>query len=69
MAKMTRQEKINEARINSLYSKRCSGIQIDIMDIGKVFKAGEAAIAANSAISDEALEDAIYNFVQTIRRN
>jgi hypothetical protein len=59
----------NDRRINHLYGQRCSGIQINIMDITKVFKAGQAAIAANPAINDDELGDAILKFVQTIRQN
>lgn len=69
---MTRAQKIaaNKAdkRIESLYYRHCSGVEIDIMDIGRVFKAGHAAIAENPAIDDSALGAAIVAFVATIRK-
>jgi hypothetical protein len=64
-----KQKKLDEARINKAYTSRCSGIQISIMDIGKVFKAGEEALANNLDVSDEMLGDIIFDFVQTIRKN
>ncbi|HTE40296.1 MAG TPA: hypothetical protein VK629_05685 [Steroidobacteraceae bacterium] len=67
MAKQTKQEKINDARIERIYGQRCSGVQVDIMDIGKVFKAGEAAIA--EGVDDVVLGDKIVAYVQTIRKN
>jgi hypothetical protein len=64
-----RQLKAAEKRVEKSYYARCSEIQIDIMDIGKVFKSGVAAIVANPGISDAELGDAVYAYVQTIRRN
>jgi len=62
-----RQQNAADKRINALYCRLCSGVQIDIMDIGKVFKAGYAAIEGGA--TDEALGEAIVAFVQTIRKN
>lgn len=62
-----RQLKAAEARVDRAYMRICSGVQINIMDIGKVFKVGMAAIAAGA--DETALETAIVNFVQTIRKN
>jgi hypothetical protein len=67
-----RERKVKERvdqRIERLYYKHCSGIQINIMDMGRVFEAGHAAIAADHAINDEVLGEIILDFVQTIRRN
>jgi len=50
--------------ISAAYSSRCGGIQIDIFDIAKVFAVGKAA-----ALTGNDLGDAMFAFVQTIRRN
>jgi hypothetical protein len=63
-----RQTKTQDARINHLYMQRCSGVQIDIFDISKVFRSAAAFIAANNP-TDQQLGDHIHAFVQTIRRN
>ncbi len=68
-AKMSRSEKIAfnkaEKRIESAYYAGCSGVQIDVMDIGKVFKHGHVLI--KSGADDEALKAGIVAFVETIR--
>lgn len=61
------EEKKIDQKIESIYRKRCSGIQINIMDIGKVFKVGKAAALAG--MSDEQIENEIFAFVQKIRKN
>lgn len=61
------EEKKIDKKVESLYYKRCSGIQINIMDIGAVFKVGKAAALAG--LSDEQIGNEIFNFVQTIRKN
>ena len=57
----------DEARIERLFRERCSGVQIDIMNIGRVFNAGHAAI--RNGATDEELGDTIASFVATIREN
>jgi len=62
-----KQEKIDDARIEKQYGLRCGGIQIDIMDISKVFREGQKAI--DNGADDATLGQAIFDFVQTIRKN
>lgn len=56
-----------DARVERAYYDTCSGIQIDIMDIGKVFQAGRNAI--KDGVDDETLRKVIRNFVESIRKN
>ena len=70
MAKMNAAKRIKAATdktIERIYYATCSGVQINIMDISKVFAVGRASIAAND---DEAMTTRkIVEFVQTIRSN
>jgi hypothetical protein len=56
-----------ETRIDKAYRARCSGVEINIMDIGKVFNEGNRAIA--EGVDDTVLGDRIAAFVETIRKN
>jgi len=56
--------KRNERLIETTYYANCSGVQIDMMDIGKVFAEGEKALAEGRD-----LKTAIVAFVETIRKN
>ena len=58
-----------DERINRIYMRNCSGIQIDIMDISKVFKVGRKAIADNPEFTDDQLTVVITGFVESIRKN
>ena len=70
LAKPTRAEAIAksraEKRIDAAYHQTCCGIQIDVMDIGKVFKRGHELIAQGA--DDKALAAGILAFVQTIAK-
>lgn len=68
MARKNTQKTIDK-RIEQLYYKTCSGVQIDIMDIGRVFNAGRIAVRDNPDIDDAALASVIVGFVATIRKN
>jgi hypothetical protein len=58
-----------DKRIEAIYYRHCPGVQVSIMDIGKIFDHGLAAIAANPTINDVELSSVIVSFVQTIRKN
>jgi short-subunit dehydrogenase len=67
MARKTSKKNDVDARIEKLYGQRCHGIQIDIMDISKVFK--HAREVAETGADDIVLGDAIAAYVETIRKN
>ena len=87
MARLNRNEKLESKRIDQrierAYYASCSGIQVDIMDIGKIFDAGRQAVAqmdigkifdagrqaVAQGVDDAALTAAIRAFVETIRKN
>jgi hypothetical protein len=54
--------------IQAAYAKACNGMQIDIMDIEKVFKRGRELILSEKA-DKAALERGLREFVETIRRD
>ena len=61
------QEKKLDNRVAKAYYRTCSGVQISVFDIGKVFKAGRDALLAGA---DEAgLEAAVVDIVASIRKN
>lgn len=53
-----------DAEVERIYYRNCSGIQIDVMDISKVFAVGRAALT--NGLDAEA---AVVAFVETIRKN
>jgi hypothetical protein len=64
----TRTEKLAAKNLDRLieriYRQNCSGITIDMLDIGKVFAEGRKAAAEGRD-----LKEAIVTFVETIRKN
>ncbi len=56
-----------DARIQRAYGLACSGIQINLLDIPKVYAEGRKAIEAGA--DDAALQEAIKAFVAKIRQN
>lgn len=66
MRKQTKAEAIADLRIQRAYTATCDRIPINIMDIGKVFKAGRQAIA--EGVDDETLAHRVRAFVETIRQ-
>lgn len=53
-----------EARIARAFKERCSGLQVSVMDIPRVFNAGHAAIKRGA--TDAELGDAIAAFVASL---
>ena len=62
--KQTKADKALDREINTLYVQNCSGIQISIMDIPKVF-----AEAKKARAEGRDMKDAIVSFVNSIRKN
>jgi hypothetical protein len=65
--KQTKAEKLADQRIERAYGKTCSGIQINIMDIPRVFELGKNQIA--NGATDEELGVALRGFVELIRQD
>jgi hypothetical protein len=65
--KQTKEQKAIDKRVEAAYYRTCSGIQINIMDIGKVFAVGRDALA--KGVDEPGLEHVIREFVDTIRHN
>lgn len=59
-----KQNRANETRIERAYRTTCAGIQIDLMDIGKVFAFGHKAIERGE--DQPTLEASILAYVKTI---
>lgn len=57
--KRTNPYKQIDKQIEQIYYRRCSGVQINIMDIGKVFAAGRAAYAAGTDMETAIVEAAL----------
>lgn len=61
------QKAIDEKRIERAYQTTCSGIQVNVMDLSKISRVGEAAIL--EGVDDVVLGQRIRDFVETIRQN
>jgi hypothetical protein len=72
MAKAISPKKL-DAMISEIYKRNCSGIQIDIMDISKIFAAGRQAFDASASrpfeLRASEVEAAVVATVQAIRKN
>lgn len=62
---MTRAQKLAEQRVEQAFYRRCSGIQIRVLDMPKIFKAGLQAVA--EGLDDTALGDRVAAIVDTLR--
>jgi hypothetical protein len=61
----TKEEKARERRIDRAFAKTSSGIVINILDIPKVFREGQKAIA--EGVDDAELEKRMRAFLESIR--
>jgi hypothetical protein len=61
-SKKTKAEKHIDKQIEAVYREHCSGVQINMLDIPKVFDEGRKAIAEGRD-----LKTAIVDFVKTIQ--
>jgi hypothetical protein len=64
---MGKKQNATDRRISAAYARAASGIQINIMDISRVYAVAEAAV--KSGADDAGLEKAIGDFVQTIHQS
>lgn len=62
-------KKAIEKRIERAYYAGCSGIQINIMDIPRVFRAAELLFVSTPDISDAELTGAVRAIVEGIVNN
>ena len=62
-----KQKKAIDRRVEKAFYDTCSGVQISVLDIGKVFDAGRVAVADGA--DDDALRAAVVEFVNTVRKN
>ena len=60
-----KQKQLDEARIDRIFGLRCSGVQIPVMELGKIFRVGQAGIALG--MNDDALGDAIAAAADAVR--
>ena len=67
MARKSSKKNPVDVRIEKLYHERCSGVQLNIMDLPKVWK--YARSVAETGVNDVVLGDSIAAFVEKIRTN
>jgi len=60
-------KKQTEAFISRVFSKRCNGIQIPMMKVGEVYRAGEQALKDGK--DEQGVGDALFHAAQAVRAN
>jgi hypothetical protein len=56
MARMTKEEKALEKAHDAAFSKNCSNVQFDIMDLGKMHKEWNSLVGAGKSHDDAMIE-------------
>ena len=64
MARQSKQDKLIDAEINKIYCQTFSGVQVDIMELPKIFQIGKKAYLAG-----EDIKQAMIEYVNSIRKN
>jgi hypothetical protein len=67
MKRKSKAEKVAEARVDRAYRATCCGIQVNIMDIPKIFAFGRIKVDAGE--DDAQLAASVRAYVETIRQN
>lgn len=67
MTRKTKAEKAADQRIDRVYKRVGEGVQINMLDIPKVFRAGREAIAEGA--TDDQLAEKLTALLATIRKN
>ena len=65
MKKASRTDKALDKRIEQAFYRTCQGVQVNILDIPKVFREGRRLCAEGA--TDETLDAGIKAYVQTIK--
>jgi hypothetical protein len=63
MTKQSKAQQLIDRRVETAYRAKCCGIQIDIMDIGKVFARGRTLVA--EGVADDDLAAKLHEYVIT----
>lgn len=66
-ARQSKADKVAEARVTAAYNAVAEGVQINVLDLGKIHDAGMAAVKAGG--DDEAVRSAVREAVTKFRLN
>lgn len=64
--RLSKEQKLAEKRVMDSCQQACAGLQINIMDLGKLANFGRKHLASNSAILDFDLYKAIRDYAESI---